>query len=95
MTNPPPLGFVVADMSPVVGSGAHAIDFSAWGPLEWAGYSAMALVCIWVLWRAVVTTLHPNEDAPDHVKRMILDGDAPPPRLTQTGHPPPPPIVRT
>lgn len=69
-------------------SGSHAIDFATWGPIEWVVYSAMALVCIWVLWRAVVTTVHPNEDAPDHVKRMILGDEAPPARATTAPSPP-------
>lgn len=62
----------------VVGSGAHAIDPASWGALEWAAYASMALVCVWVLWRAVRTTLHPGETQPDHVKRSILDDDTTP-----------------
>ena len=84
-----------SDAGPVLGSGSHAMDFASWGPIEWLGYSAMALVCIWVLWRAVVATMHPNEDAPDHAKRVILDGDALPPRLLRAGPPPAPPPVRS
>ena len=61
-----------------VGGGAHAIDVSSWGAIEWAVYGAMALACVWVLWRAVQTTVHPGEEAPDHVKRSILDDDATP-----------------
>ena len=56
-------------------SGEHAIDVSTWGTLEWTGYGSMILACVWVLWRAVRTTVRPNEDAPDHVKRLILDGE--------------------
>ncbi len=83
-----------SDAGPVVGSGSHAFEFASWGALEWISYSAMALVCIWILWRAVVTTVRPNEDAPDHVKRMILDGDALPPRLLRAAPLPPPPPIR-
>jgi hypothetical protein len=69
-------------------SGSHAVDFASWGPIEWVVYSTMALVCIWVLWRAVVTTVRPNEDAPDHVKRMILGDEAPPPPAAEVPLPP-------
>ncbi len=32
-----------------------------------------ALACAWVLWKSVQWTIWPGEDAPDHVKRSILD----------------------
>ena len=59
----------------LLASGDHSIDVSTWGGLEWAGYGSMILVCVWVLWIAVRTTVRPNEDAPDHVKRLILDDE--------------------
>lgn len=59
----------------VLAAGDHAIDVSTWGVLEWACYGSMILVCAWVLWLAVHTTLRPNEDSPDHVKRLILDDE--------------------
>lgn len=68
---PPPIGAPL----PSLASGSHVVDFDSWSRLEWVGYSAMALVCVWVLWEAVRTTIRPNEDAPDHVKRSILDDD--------------------
>lgn len=91
--------------SPLAAAG-HAIDPSTWGALEWAGYGAMALVCVWVLWRAVRTTVHPGEDEPDHVKRSILDDEdeaiaasrrrptASTPPVPGSHPPPPPPAVR-
>lgn len=73
-------GSLVGALPPLgpLASGSHAIDVSTWGALEWVVYSAMALVCVWVLWRAVRTTIEPGEDAPDHVKRSILDDDTTP-----------------
>jgi hypothetical protein len=53
-------------------------DFSQFTLLEWALFVLECAITVWVLWLAVKTTLHPGEDAPDHVKRSILDDDAAP-----------------
>jgi hypothetical protein len=45
--------------------------------LEWIVVGVAALVSVWVIWRAVLLTLHPGEDEPDHIKRMILRDDDP------------------
>lgn len=77
-TSPVAIARTLGGGLPPLGSGSHGIDVSTWGALEWGGYSAMALVCIWVLWRAVRTTVRPGEEAADHVKRSILDDDSTP-----------------
>lgn len=45
---------------------------------EWVVWGAVALTCAWVLWKSVQWTIWPGEDAPDHVKRSILDDALPP-----------------
>src|SRR5262245_20055614 len=55
---------------------AHLHDlFAGWGVGLWALFVAEVAVSIWVLWLCVRWTLAPREDAPDHVKRSILDDD--------------------
>jgi hypothetical protein len=56
---------------------AHDHDISTLGPLEWMGVGLAGVFVVWVIWRAVVLTIHPGEEEPDHIKRMILDDDAP------------------
>ena len=58
---------------------AHDHDVSNLGPLEWAAVGLAALFVVWVIWRAVVLTVRPGEDEPDHIKRSILNDDTPPP----------------
>lgn len=58
---------------------AHDHDVSNLGPLEWLGVGVAALFVVWVIWRAVVLTVRPGEDDPDHIKREILRDDVPPP----------------
>lgn len=57
---------------------AHDHDVSNLTALEWIGVGLAALFVVWVIWRAVVLTVRPGEDDPNHIKRMILDDDAPP-----------------
>ena len=47
--------------------------FENLGPFEWAAVAAAGVVSAWVIWKAVVYTLHPGEEDPGHIKRMILD----------------------
>ena len=51
-------------------------DFAQFSLLEWALFVLESAITVWVLWLAVKVTLRPGEDAPDHVKRSILDDDA-------------------
>jgi hypothetical protein len=53
-------------------------DFARFTVVEWALFVLEAAITVWVLWLGVKTTLRPQEDAPDHVKRSILDDDAVP-----------------
>lgn len=57
---------------------AHAHDLAALSWLEWILVGLSALAVVWVIWRAVVLTVRPGEEDPQHIKRSILD-DAPPP----------------
>lgn len=54
-------------------AGPHAV----W---EWALVVCAVLILVWVLYLGVKYTFWPGEDAPDHIKRKILEGDAPPRR---------------
>jgi|GEM_PF-3192416 len=54
----------------------------------WVVWGAVAVTCAWVLWKSVQWTIWPGEDAPDHVKRSILDDDLP---RAPAGDAPPPP----
>ena len=56
---------------------AHDHDVSSLGVWEWLLVGLAGLFVAWVIWRAVVLTIHPGEEAPDHIKRMILDDDVP------------------
>ena len=63
-------------MSPLVTlpvAHAHFVDL---GTFEWVLVGIAAIVAAWSIWRAVAYTLRPGEEAPDHVKRSILDGAA-------------------
>lgn len=67
--------------------------WSEWGPLEWAIVAVGGAISLWVIWRAVRTTLRPGEEAPDHVKRSILEDEdralaPPPPAPAAPGIPP-------
>jgi hypothetical protein len=53
-------------------------DFAQFTLLEWALFVLESAITVWVLWLAVKVTLRPGEDAPDHVKRSILDDDVDP-----------------
>ena len=55
---------------------AHVHDLSALTPLQWVLVVLSALLVVWVIWRAVVLTVRPNEDDPNHIKRSILDEEA-------------------
>lgn len=59
---------------------AHDHDVSSLTPLEWVGVGLAALLVVWVIWRAVILTVRPGEDDPDHIKRQVLRDDVPPPR---------------
>lgn len=60
----------------------------------WVIWGLAALSCAWVLWKSVQWTIWPGEEAPDHVKRSILD-DAPPGPTPPPSPPsgPPTPLV--
>ncbi len=51
---------------------AHDHDLSAMGPWQWLLVAAASLAVIWVIWRAVVLTVRPGEEDPEHIKRSIL-----------------------
>lgn len=57
-------------MSPLAG---HVHDLSALGPVDWAIVGAAALLVGWVFWLAIRWTLHPGEEDPHHLKRLILE----------------------
>lgn len=53
-----------------------AHDHPAWqdfGLLEWVLAGLAGLFTAWSIWRAVVYTLRPGEEEPDHLKRMIFE----------------------
>ena len=56
---------------------AHDHDVSDFGVLEWLLIALAGLLVVWVIWRAIVLTVRPGEDDPHHIKRSILDDDAP------------------
>ena len=58
---------------------AHEHDVSNLSALEWLLVGLAALLVVWVIWRAVVLTIRPGEEDPNHIKRLILDDDTPPP----------------
>ena len=57
---------------------AHDHDVSNLTALEWVLVGLAALFVVWVIWRAVILTIRPGEEDPNHIKRMILDDDQPP-----------------
>lgn len=59
-----------------------AVDALAYSRLPsdlegWVIWGLVAVACAWVLWKSVQWTIWPGEEAPDHVKRSILDDDLP------------------
>ena len=60
---------------------AHSPFDAGLGWWEWAIAGACAIAAVWVIWLSIRWTLHPGEEELDHVKRSILDDDAPPARL--------------
>lgn len=74
---------VTATPLPLWTTGVTLASHARWpeSALEWAIGVVAVAVTVWVLWLCVRWTVSPREDAPDHVKRSILDDDvAPPPR---------------
>lgn len=59
----------------------------------WVIWTAAALACAWVLWKSVQWTIWPGEEAPDHVKRSILDDPAPASTPPSPPNGPPTPLV--
>ena len=51
----------------------HVHSLEALGPWGTALLAVGCLASLWVIWKAVVYTLRPGEEAPDHIKRSILD----------------------
>lgn len=49
-------------------------DFTA---TTWIAVVLIGLAAMWSIWKAVMYTIHPGEEEPDHIKRMIL-GDREP-----------------
>jgi hypothetical protein len=58
---------------------AHDHDLSSLGPVGWVLVGLASLVALWVIVKAVMLTLHPGEEEPDHIKRSILEPDEAPP----------------
>ena len=81
---------------PLVAGHGH-VDWASFTALEWVLLVGSALFVIWSIWRAVVLTVHPGEEEPTHIKRMILSEPALPgpplnldvsaSRTTQEGRP--------
>ena len=42
------------------------------GPAGWCAVLSSGLLVAWSIWRAVRLTVHPGEEEPDHIKRLIL-----------------------
>jgi len=55
--------------------GSHAHDLSGLSTLGWGIVLAAGVFVAWVFWRAIVLTLRPNEDDPQHIKHQILEED--------------------
>lgn len=49
-------------------------DFTA---TTWIAVVLIGLAAMWSIWKAVMYTIHPGEQEPDHIKRIIL-GDREP-----------------
>ena len=56
------------------------LPFAGHGHVDWASFSvgdwvllgASALFVAWTIWRAIDLTVHPGEEEPTHIKRVIL-----------------------
>jgi hypothetical protein len=59
------------------------------GAFEWAIVALAAVAAIWSIVKAVKMTLHPGEEEPDHVKRIIFQ-ESPEPTKPPTPPPRPP-----
>ena len=76
------------------------MDLENLGPVEWVVVGLSAVAAVWVIVKAVKLTLHPGEEEPDHVKRVIFQESpeskpsAPPASLSPVPPPFPPPPDR-
>ena len=69
--------------------GALLAEASGHSHPTWADFTASTWILLvlvgvgtgWTIWKAVMYTVRPGEDEPDHIKRLIL-GDALPPEGT-------------
>jgi hypothetical protein len=60
---------------------------------EWVVVALSAVAALWAIVKAVKLTLHPGEEEPDHVKRVIFQEPpmSPQPRMSPEPPKPPPP----
>lgn len=59
---------------PLLAAHRHFADMGAG---EWAIAIAAALASLWSIWQSVRYAVHPGETEPDHIKRSILEDEAP------------------
>ena len=45
------------------------------GPVEWVALVVAGALGAWTIWKAVMYTIRPGEESPDHIKRSILHDD--------------------
>ena len=43
------------------------------GPVEWVAIVVAQAIAIWAIWKAVMYTIRPGEEEPDHIKRVIFE----------------------
>jgi hypothetical protein len=52
--------------------------FEGLGLVEWVLVGIAIAAAAWVIWRAVILTIRPGEEDPEHIKRQVLREDASP-----------------
>ena len=58
---------------PVLAGEAHKHPtWADFGPVEWVAVVVAQAFAIWALWKAVMYTVRPGEEEPDHIKRIIF-----------------------
>lgn len=50
-------------------------SWADFGPVEWVAIVVAQAVAVWAIWKAVMYTLNPGEEEPDHIKRVIFQDE--------------------
>lgn len=58
---------------PVLAGEAHKHPtWADFGPVEWVAIVVAQGLAVWAVWKAVMYTIRPGEEEPDHIKRAIF-----------------------